>query len=511
MIDALGLMDRSLTEVDLTHGMDAGQVLDHAHAARRMKRIGFNNELMLAAHWADCHPGDSINPHQLRLPGGDRPIRPGGDGTPDTARFAVTEYAVENGLPTGTAEHLIADALDLRHRLPRLDRRMRTYQVDARDCQTIARQTRHLTMEQALGVDEEIAPIVGQVSFYRLMQLLEAAVIRADPDRVQQLAERAKQTLGAWLGQVNEHGIKAVYMQLKAADALWFYAALDQMAGVLQRRGHTGTKGERFSEAARVLALPLLALRYLAEDTEPTLFDPDPEQTPDDELPLDEDELPPDPADEPGPPSRDLRIEQDRRLAEQAIAAIGQIDPAKLLPDATLYVHIAMETLRDGLGVTRVEDLGPIVSSVVADWLHDCHVTIKPVIDLNTDLTPVDAHEIPKAMRERVFLKHPGSMFPFSNQLGRHLDIDHNIPYVPGLPGQTREDNLIPAGRREHNVFTHGPGWGRRRPSPGTILFRAPHGRIFLVNQTGSHDLGQDSFAQHIWHAAAPTTHTRAA
>ena len=108
-----------------------------------------------------------------------------------------------------------------------------------------------------------------------------------------------------------------------------------------------------------------------------------------------------------------------------------------------------METLHDGLGVTRVEDIGPVISSLVADWLGDCHVTLKPVIDLNTDLIPVDAYEIPKAMRERMFLKQPGSMFPFSGIVGRHaLDLDHNIPYTPGIPGQTREDNLAPAARR---------------------------------------------------------------
>ncbi|SDR88805.1 hypothetical protein SAMN04489812_0215 [Microlunatus soli] len=202
-------------------------------------------------------------------------------------------------------------------------------------------------------------------------------------------------------------------------------------------------------------------------------------------------------------PSRFPRIEQDRRLAELAIKAIGQIDPAKLRPNATLYVHIARETLENGLGVARVEDVGPIVSSLVADWLRGCDVTVKPVVDLAADLTPVDSSEIPKAMRERMLLKFPGSIFPFSGVTGRYVDLDHSIPYVPGFPGQTREDNLGPKGRGEHNVTTHG-FWRRRQPSPGTHVFRAPHGRVILVNQAGSFDLGSGSFAQTTWHAAAP-------
>jgi hypothetical protein len=75
-------------------------------------------------------------------------------------------------------------------------------------------------------------------------------------------------------------------------------------------------------------------------------------------------------------------------------------------------------------------------------------------------------------MRERMFLKQPASMFPFSGIVGRHsLDLDHNLPYLPGIPAQTREDNLAPAGRREHNVITHQPGWSRRRVAPEAVLF----------------------------------------
>ena len=110
-------------------------------------------------------------------------------------------------------------------------------------------------------------------------------------------------------------------------------------------------------------------------------------------------------------------------------------------------------------------------------------------------------------MRERMFLKQPASMFPFSGIVGRHsLDLDHNLPYLPGISAQTREDNLAPAGRREHNVITHQPGWSRRRVAPEAVLFRAPHGNIYLVNQTGSHDLGRGDYAYQLWHAAAPQT-----
>jgi hypothetical protein len=49
----------------------------------------------------------------------------------------------------------------------------------------------------------------------------------------------------------------------------------------------------------------------------------------------------------------------------------------------------------------------------------------------------------------------------------------------------------------------HG-GWQARQPEPGTWLWRSPHRRIYLVNATSTHPLGNTEFAQSIWRAASP-------
>ncbi|SDS80986.1 hypothetical protein [Microlunatus soli] len=556
MIDGSGLMHT----VQRAAGLDPSclatdQLLHQVTAIDWLVRATTNAKLCLAAAFADRFPADTIAAYQLAIPGGDRPIRPGGDGTPELTRFCVTDLAASMHKSTGTAERIIADALDLRHRLPYLWHRLCNNEVDALDCQTIARQTRHLTLEQALEVDRSIAPMVGRWSWNKLLAQLEATIIRVDAVNVKKRAEQAAHDVGVFINQSNEHGIKGIYILTDSPAGIRFYAQVTRIADILARRGHTGTKNERMAAAIDVLGNPLDAVRLIAEDTEPTLFDPDPdpdddslfpkptsnaadawtvspdasaspaaasgtdadpdqpaETTPDNpgQQPHDhdsEDEPPPDPLDDDRATARFPRVDQDRRLAELTIRAIGKIDPAKFRPNATLYVHIAKETLDTGLGVTRVEDIGPMISSLVAGWLGDCNITLKPVIDLNVDMTPVDSYEIPQAMRERMFLKYPGSMFPFSGSVGRHLDLDHNIPYVEGVPAQTRENNLAPDGRREHNVITHGL-WKRRRPEPGTFLFRAPEGRVFLVDATGSYDLGRGNYAQHIWQSAAPTPPT---
>ena len=41
-----------------------------------------------------------------------------------------------------------------------------------------------------------------------------------------------------------------------------------------------------------------------------------------------------------------------------------------------------------------------------------------------------------------------------------------------------------------------------RQPEPGVWVWRSPEKRIFLVNATGTHELGHSTYAQQIWRAA---------
>ena len=56
------------------------------------------------------------------------------------------------------------------------------------------------------------------------------------------------------------------------------------------------------------------------------------------------------------------------------------------------------------------------------------------------DATPVDSYEIPRRIREAMFLRMPASCFPYAAHT-RRLELDHTISYLPpsrgGPPGQT--------------------------------------------------------------------------
>jgi hypothetical protein len=70
-------------------GLDAAGTLAAAEANEHTLIKAETRRLHLAAHWADLHAGDALA--KSRLPGIERPIRLGGDGTPTVGDFAAAE------------------------------------------------------------------------------------------------------------------------------------------------------------------------------------------------------------------------------------------------------------------------------------------------------------------------------------------------------------------------------------------------------------------------------------
>ena len=215
----------------------------------------------------------------------------------------------------------------------------------------------------------------------------------------------------------------------------------------------------------------------------------------------------PHPPDQTGRPDEHREPAQRGPLPETAadiVDALREIPVEKLRPQTVLNVHVSYEALTAGTGVCRIDNLGPHVLQLVQAWLGRSTVRLNPVIDLPAGMMPVDSYEIPQRLRQHLDLRMPTSVFPWSASRGR-LDLDHTHPYdTDGPPGQTRIGNLAPLARFEHRLVTHGR-WSRRQPEPGTVLFRAPHGQILLVDPNGTHALANNQFAQHVWNAAAPT------
>jgi hypothetical protein len=208
--------------------------------------------LHIAAHWADLHPGDALT--QSRIPGTQHPIRLGGDGTPTIADFAPAELGCVLRISDGAASRLIGDALDLRHRLPKIWAAAVAGQAPAHQARHIATATRHLTKDQAGFVDARLTTALGALSWNRLHTLIEAASDQADPVRAEQRAALAAQERFVRLGRNSEHGLKMIIARATAGDAIWFKATIDRIADILTRQGDNDPIDIRRSKAIGILA-----------------------------------------------------------------------------------------------------------------------------------------------------------------------------------------------------------------------------------------------------------------
>ena len=240
------VFENDLVELDAAGTLAAAEANEHTLITAETRR------LQIAAHWADLHPGEAVP--VSRLPGTEHPVRLGGEATPTIGDFAAAELGCALRISDGSAARLIADALDLRHRLRLIWAAALAGQVPAYQARHIAAATRHLSFEQASVVDANLAPALGAVPWGRLQTLLDAAIYQADPNGAEQQAAAAAQQRFVRLGRKSEHGLKLIIAKAAAGDAIWFKATIDRIADILAKQGDTDTIDVRRSKAIGILA-----------------------------------------------------------------------------------------------------------------------------------------------------------------------------------------------------------------------------------------------------------------
>lgn len=420
---------------------DARACLGALVAARRERALAESRELELAAHFADqCQLVDA----PIRaLPGAERMVSLGGDGAPEVAEFGSLELAAALGIRDAEATALMRDALDLRHRMPRLWARTMKAEVPVWRARKLAGRLSDLDKTQAQTVDERVAPHVGRMAWVRLEALVEGLVLEQLPtEKAERRRGEALDRRRVTIGQSQE-GISWVEAALDASDAIHLDATVDQIARVLAEGGNRAKP-----DALRAMALGILAV-----------------------------------------PARALQLQQASLMGELPDDAgcprAGQpghtcgavtVDPAKLAPHAELVVHLTDFALAEGMGIARAEKIGPQLAQWASDLLDGATVHLRPVIDANR-MAPADSYECPATMRRGVELRNPFEAFPWSTRRSTGLDLDHTRPWAGG---PTHPDNLGPLSRKVHRAKTHG-GWQLSQPVPGTYLWRSPLGFHYLV------------------------------
>ena len=397
------------------------------------------------------------------MPGMEQLVQLGGDGTPEVAEFAPAELGAELAMSPFAARQLIADALDLRHRLPALWARVQAGEVKPWIARKTADATRNVSAEVAAVVDRRVTKWAHSLSWGRLEHIITAAVIAADPAAADHKAHQAHTQQGVWVGQSSDHGIKDIFIRTEAPNAIWFDATLDRVADSLAALGDTDPKDTRRAKAVGVLAQPQQALNLFHTTTQLAAGG---------------------------------GAGCDGLTGVAQLTTAGGAEPVPgacgvdAQPPATLYIHVSEDSFsRDAEGVARFEGIGPVTTDQAKKWLGHCQVTVKPVIDL-ANQAPVDAYEIRDRLREALHLRSPVDVFPYATNPTRAKQADHSDPYVDpgdgGPPDQTRLDNLGPMVTFHHRIKTHGR-WRVKQVFNGVFVWRSPHGRLFLVDSTGTH------------------------
>ena len=249
---------------------DSGVGLPAVGTARLAGLIEQNhNELMarecrmlqLACAWADAHYLDSGSEDYQPLI--QRACAWGGEGTPEVSEYCAAELGALQGTGMAAARALIADALDLRYRLPRLwigVDRWRAGLASPQDRRT----NPTLSWEACADVDHALSDFVGMMPWPRFVKILSATILEADPAQPAERAERARTTQDVFSFD-SEDGLKTIVAKAAAGDAIWFLATVNRIAEILTARGDTDPIGARRARAIGILAQPAEVLRLLSE------------------------------------------------------------------------------------------------------------------------------------------------------------------------------------------------------------------------------------------------------
>lgn len=371
-------------------------------------------------------------------PGAPRLIRSGSDGTPEIDEFLVAELHPLLGTSPASAWALMRDAINLRERHPHTWRLVQSLTVETWQARKIAQACSELTAEAALSVDAAIAPSIAALPWARVSRKLAGLIMLADTEQARQRREQARLDRFAEIRHA-EDGMSWLIAHLPTADAVLLQQAIGGIArGILADPTYRGSTRNARADALTELATP---------------------------------------------------------HSDRGHGALPR-------PDATLVVHLDRALLaqqRSPRGVARVEgpggldEVGPALLDEVRELLAHHRVRVLPVIDLNGDPT-VDSYEVPDRMKTQIALRDSCSAFPFATRRARACDIDHTIPYQPGVSGQdrpmtprqTRPSNLGALDRRSHRAKTHA-GWEVRQRAPGVFEWLSPLGYSYTVDRDGTH------------------------
>jgi 5-methylcytosine-specific restriction endonuclease McrA len=432
----------------------AAAVLASARRARAEANTAEARLLSDVVEWAHLHTVEDLDDAATlwvgsKLMGQDTGIPIAGEGAPLVAEFAVLEFAAALGLSAESGRHLVAQALELAHRLPRVWVRVQEGSLAPWRAKRIADATLHLSPEAAAFVDSQVAPFAHKTGVAQTQRLVDEAIARYMPQTAAEQRERAAEQRYFTIDhdQVSFAGTSRVHGELDLADALDLDDAVKRGAEQLKALGN-----EESLDVRRSLAVGMLAR---------------------------------------GQQTLEFEVSTGSTTGQGEVSTGSTTGGRR---EVVLYVHLSADALRSGDrdASVWVENGGGhlVTAGQVAQWCgvstgSTTGITVRPVIDL-TETLRSSGYQPGPTLVEQIQLRDRTCVFPWCNRPARGCDKDHIVPWDQG--GATSSDNLAALCRRHHRLKTHG-GWTYTMLTPGEYLWRSPHGHTWLRDRTGTTDL----------------------
>jgi hypothetical protein len=168
---------RLLERTDVS-GLDAEQVLAYLAAVRRQQAWTDAQLVRAVARFAEARDGrESSGPPEER-------IAFGGDGSPLCGSHTPDELRPDLRLGRDAARRLLADSLDLMHRLTAVWLALRIGLVDSGRARMVAEATRELSAETTTAVEQEILGRLHRLTPGQLQRTIDriAPRVEAEPE-----------------------------------------------------------------------------------------------------------------------------------------------------------------------------------------------------------------------------------------------------------------------------------------------------------------------------------------
>ncbi|WP_323792172.1 HNH endonuclease signature motif containing protein [Nocardioides sp.] len=354
----------------------------------------------------------------------------GGVGCPLVDEFAAYDLAAVMGMSSEGGCGYIAKTLELRYRLRRIWEQVVALKVPVWKAFRVCEHTLTLSFEAARYVDQMLAPTLRSCSYAQIERTVAQAIDLYDPEEAERRRRKAAddRDFQIHLGQRNNptDGTVDVTGTLSTEDALDLEAAVKQGAKTLGDLGCGKSLGARRSMAVGEMARQQLTL--------------------------------------------DLEAGGD--TGGRGVVIYAHIDADS--PHATL----------DNIGG------GDVLIEQLKGWCQTAGttVTIKPVIDLNQEIS-TSAYVPTAKLVEQVRLRDQCCVFPNCTRRAEHCDLDHRIPFNknnPAAGGSTSTSNLSLLCRKHHRAKTFST-WTYTSPQPGVYDWTSPSGHRFRVTRGRRH------------------------